>query len=138
MKSNLRFSHKILLAASLVVATAFTLFTFYNAYLQKISITHNIESNLRDVGDVSANNIQSWMAGRVLSIETMLQAIELNPEASNINAMIGGAAVSRTFSVKSLGTEQGEFLNLQSTLDACITLDQQASKLQRLVDSFKI
>ncbi len=44
MKSNLRFSHKILLTASLVVATAFTLFTFYNAYLQKISITHNIES----------------------------------------------------------------------------------------------
>ncbi len=59
---------------------------------------------------MSANNIQSWMAGRVLSIETMLQAIELNPKPSNINAVLGGAAVSRTFSLTSLGTEQGEFL----------------------------
>ena len=110
MKSNLRFSHKILLAASLVVGTAFALFTLYNDYLQRVSIKSTIEGNLRDIGEVSANNIQSWMAGRVLSIETMLQAIELNPQESNVTAVLSGAAVSRTFSLTSLGTQQGAFL----------------------------
>lgn len=103
MKSNLRFSHKILLAASLVVGTAFALFSLYNDYLQRVSIQSSIEGNLRDIGEVSANNIQSWMAGRVLSIETMLQAIELNPQESNVAAVLSGAAVSRTFSLTSLG-----------------------------------
>lgn len=110
MNSNLRFSHKILLAASLVVGTAFALFTLYNDYLQQVSIKSTIEGNLRDIGEVSANNIQSWMAGRVLSIETMLQAIELNPQESNVIAVLSGAAVSRTFSLTSLGTQQGAFL----------------------------
>jgi methyl-accepting chemotaxis protein len=88
MNSNLRFSHKILLAASLVVGTAFALFTLYNDYLQRVSIQSTIEGNLRDIGEVSANNIQSWMAGRVLSIETMLQAIELNPQESNCSGLM--------------------------------------------------
>ena len=35
MNKNLRFSHKILLAASLIVIAAFSLFTLYNDYLQR-------------------------------------------------------------------------------------------------------
>lgn len=110
MRSSLRFSHKILLAASLVVGAAFVLFTLYNDYLQQVSIKSTIEGSLRDIGEVNANYIQSWMAGRVLSVETMLQAIELNPDPANITAVLSGAAVSRTFSLTSLGTQQGAFL----------------------------
>jgi len=35
MTRTLKFSHKILLAASLVVVVAFTLFSLYNDYLQR-------------------------------------------------------------------------------------------------------
>ncbi|WP_241083820.1 hypothetical protein, partial [Pseudomonas viridiflava] len=35
MTRTLKFSHKILLAASLIVIAVFTSFTFYNDYLQR-------------------------------------------------------------------------------------------------------
>ena len=38
MNKSLRFSHKILLAASLIVILAFSLFTLYNDYLQRNAI----------------------------------------------------------------------------------------------------
>lgn len=44
MNKNLRFSHKILLAASLIVMIAFSLFTLYNDYLQRNAIRENLEN----------------------------------------------------------------------------------------------
>ena len=38
MPSRLKFSHKILLAASLVVIATFALFTLFNDYLQRNAI----------------------------------------------------------------------------------------------------
>ncbi|WP_147475006.1 MULTISPECIES: hypothetical protein [Pseudomonas syringae group] len=45
----------------------------------------------------------------------MLQAIELNPDTANIQAVLSGAAVSHTFILTSLGTEKGEFLTFPSS-----------------------
>ena len=44
MSSHLKFSHKILLAASLVVIATFALFTLYNDYLQRSAIRANLEA----------------------------------------------------------------------------------------------
>jgi len=54
MNKNLRFSHKILLAASLIVIAAFALFTLYNDYLQRTAIRNNLDNYLQEMGDVTA------------------------------------------------------------------------------------
>ncbi|CAM3367088.1 hypothetical protein [Pseudomonas floridensis] len=46
MTRSLKFSHKILLAASLVVIAAFTLFTFYNDYLQRHALREQLKESL--------------------------------------------------------------------------------------------
>jgi methyl-accepting chemotaxis protein len=50
MLKNLKFHHKILLAASLVVIGAFSLFTLYNDYLQRNSINRNLDGYLNEMG----------------------------------------------------------------------------------------
>ncbi len=57
MTNNLKFSHKILLAASLVVIAAFALFTLYNDYLQRNAIKDDLNSYLQEMGEVTASNI---------------------------------------------------------------------------------
>ncbi|KPZ09231.1 Chemotaxis protein [Pseudomonas syringae pv. spinaceae] len=67
-------------------------------------------------------------------------------EIDDMNQSVAAATEEQTSVVESLNFDisqindlnQAGVQNLQSTLDACITLDQQASKLQRLVNSFKI
>ncbi|HSX70502.1 MAG TPA: chemotaxis protein, partial [Pseudomonas sp.] len=76
MTQNLKFSHKILLAASLVVIAAFTLFTLYNDYLQRNAIRADLESELRSLGDVTASNIQNWLSGRILLVENIAQSMQ--------------------------------------------------------------
>lgn len=61
MNKNLRFSHKILLAAALIVIAAFTLLTLYNDYLQRNAIRDAPNSYLHEMGDVTANSIQTWL-----------------------------------------------------------------------------
>src|SRR5574343_892568 len=73
MAKSLRFSHKILIAASLVVIAAFSLFTLYNDYLQRNAIRDDLQNYLREMGDVTANNIQNWLDGRILLVETVAQ-----------------------------------------------------------------
>ena len=72
---NLKFSHKILLAASGVVVLAFALFTLYNDYLQRNTIRQNLESSVEQAGDLTASSVQNWMSGRVLVLENLAQNI---------------------------------------------------------------
>ena len=76
MIKSLKFSHKILLAASLVVFAAFALFTLYNDYLQRNAIREDLESYLREMGDVTSSNIQNWLGGRLLLVEQTAQVLE--------------------------------------------------------------
>jgi methyl-accepting chemotaxis protein len=46
MNKNLRFSHKILLAAALIVIAAFASFTLYNDYLQRNAIHRDLDNYL--------------------------------------------------------------------------------------------
>lgn len=61
MTKSLKFRHKILLAASLVVIAAFTLFTLYNDYLQRTAIRDQLRESLNQMGESTAGNIQNWM-----------------------------------------------------------------------------
>lgn len=82
MNKSLRFSHKILLAASLIVILAFSLFTLYNDYLQRNAIRADLENYLGEMGDSTATNIRSLFEGRIKLVENVAQNLAQNPRTS--------------------------------------------------------
>ncbi|MEX5685218.1 methyl-accepting chemotaxis protein [Pseudomonas silesiensis] len=109
MNKNLRFSHKILLAAALIVMAAFASFTLYNDYLQRNAIREDLDSYLNEMGDVTANNIQTWLAGRILLIDNLAQNIAINPEPSTVTSLLEQKALTSTFMASYLGDATGSF-----------------------------
>ena len=109
MNKNLSFRNKILLAASLIVIAAFALFTLYNDYLQRNAIRANLDSYLHDMGDMTANTIQTWLSGRSLLVENLAQSIALNPEMDNVNKLLEQKAIKQSFLSAYLGTQDGHF-----------------------------
>ncbi|MDE1163941.1 MAG: methyl-accepting chemotaxis protein [Pseudomonas sp.] len=111
MNKNLKFSHKILIAASLIVMAAFALFTLYNDYLQRNAIRKDLESYLQEMGDVTSTSISNWFDGRILLVQNLAQNIALNPEPANITNLLEQPALLNTFMAIYLGDTQGTFYN---------------------------
>jgi methyl-accepting chemotaxis protein len=109
MNKNLRFSHKILLAAALIVIATFASFTLYNDYLQRNAIREDLDNYLNEMGDVTASNIQTWLTGRILLIENLSQNIAINPEQANVAALLEQKALTSTFMASYLGDASGHF-----------------------------
>jgi len=111
MSSRLKFSHKILLAASLVVIATFALFTLYNDYLQRNAIRDNLQGYLSEMGDSTAHNIQSWLAGRLVLLESVAQTITHDSSGGAVNSLVAQPALSSTFAFTYLGrADDGEFI----------------------------
>jgi methyl-accepting chemotaxis protein len=109
MTHTLKFSHKILLAASLVVIAAFSLFTLYNDYLQRNAIRANLENYLQEMGKVTANNIQNWLSGRILLVESTAQSISNEPAPDSVARLLEQKSLASTFTTTYLGSEDGSF-----------------------------
>jgi len=109
MNKNLRFSHKILLAAALVVIAAFASFTLYNDWLQRNAIRDDLNSYLEEMGEVTAGNIQTWLTGRILLIENAAQNIAANPEPANVASLLEQRTLTSTFMATYLGDATGHF-----------------------------
>ncbi|EJO92568.1 methyl-accepting chemotaxis sensory transducer [Ectopseudomonas mendocina DLHK] len=109
MTKNLQFSHKILLAASLVVIVAFSLFTLYNDYLQRNAIREDLESYLQEMGNVTASNIQNWLSGRILLVESAAQTIVSDSSPDRVVKLLEQKALTSSFAFTYLGTESGGF-----------------------------
>ncbi|HHK4936768.1 hypothetical protein AO976_06035 [Pseudomonas aeruginosa] len=60
MIKSLKFSHKILLAAALVVIATFSLFTLYNDSLQRASIREDLEDYLT-LNQEGVENLQATL-----------------------------------------------------------------------------
>ena len=110
MTSRLKFSHKILLAASLVVIATFALFTLFNDYLQRNAIHDKLESYLDEMGDVTAHNIQNWLSGRLLLLENTAQTIARDSSGAAVEALVQQPALSSTFAYTYLGRNDGKFI----------------------------
>jgi methyl-accepting chemotaxis protein len=110
MFNNLKFSHKILLAASAVVVGAFALFTLYNDYLQRNAISDDLNSYLHEMGDVTASNIQNWLSGRILLVESAAQSITRNPDSNQVIGLLEQKALLSTFDYSYLGSSNGAFI----------------------------
>ncbi|MGE8361205.1 methyl-accepting chemotaxis protein [Pseudomonas sp.] len=109
MGNGLKFSHKILLAASLVVIAAFSLFTLYNDYLQRNAIREDLESYLQEMGNVTASNIQNWLSGRILLVESTAQAVARDPAPDSVVGLLEQKALTSTFAFTYLGSADGAF-----------------------------
>jgi methyl-accepting chemotaxis protein len=109
MTNNLKFSHKILLAASLVVLCAFALFTLYNDYLQRNAIRANLESYLHEMGNVTASTIQNWLSGRILLVESTAQSIARDASTDSLVGLLEQKALTSTFAFTYLGSAEGAF-----------------------------
>jgi methyl-accepting chemotaxis protein len=108
MTQNLKFSHKILLAASLVVIAAFSLFTLYNDYLQRNAIRNDLEDELRSLGEVTAGNIQNWLSGRILLVENIAQSVQ-DDTPETLARTLERKAPAATFDFTYLGSADGTF-----------------------------
>ncbi|WP_285420800.1 methyl-accepting chemotaxis protein [Pseudomonas sp. efr-133-TYG-5] len=109
MNKNLRFSHKILLAAALIVIAAFASFTLYNDWLQRNAIRADLDNYLNEMGEVTAGNIQTWLNGRILLIENAAQNIAINPEPATVATLLEQKALTSTFMASYLGDATGHF-----------------------------
>ncbi|MEX6501794.1 methyl-accepting chemotaxis protein [Pseudomonas zhanjiangensis] len=108
MPSNLKFSHKILLAASLVVISIFALFSIYNDALQRKVITDDLHSYLNDMGTTTANNIESWLSGRILLVENVAQSIAGNNSQGALVRLLEQSTLTSTFMYTYLGSDDGK------------------------------
>ncbi|AMR67970.1 methyl-accepting chemotaxis protein [Aquipseudomonas alcaligenes] len=109
MTQNLKFSHKILLAASLVVIAAFSLFTLYNDYLQRNAIRTDLEQELESLGQVTASNIQNWLSGRILLVENVAQSIDETSTPDSLVKTLESKVLTSTFDFTYLGAADGSF-----------------------------
>ncbi|TWC20465.1 MULTISPECIES: methyl-accepting chemotaxis protein [unclassified Pseudomonas] len=110
MNKNLRFSHKILIAAALIVIAAFASFTAYNDYLQRNAIRDDLDSYLHEMSDVTASNIQTWLSGRILLIENLAQNIAVTPDQAGVTRLLEQKALTSTFMASYLGDAKGSFI----------------------------
>ena len=109
MNKNLRFSHKILLAAALIVIAAFASFTLYNDWLQRNAIREDLDNYLNEMGEVTAGSIQTWLSGRIMLVENAAQNIAINPEPANVASLLEQKTLTSTFMATYLGDATGHF-----------------------------
>ena len=107
MNKNLRFSHKILLVASLIVMLAFTLFTLYSDYLQRNATRINLENYLAEMGASTSTNIRNLLEGRISLVENLAQNITQDP--ANAETLMGQNALISSFLTVYLGKVDGGF-----------------------------
>ena len=106
---NLKFSHKILLAASGVVVLAFALFTFYNDYLQRSTIRQNLESSIQQAGDLTASSVQNWLGGRILVLENLAQNVAHQGSKADYPGLVDQPALTSNFQFTYVGQTDGTF-----------------------------
>ncbi|KAB0551210.1 methyl-accepting chemotaxis protein [Pseudomonas argentinensis] len=116
MTRNLQFSHKILLAATLVVTVAFALFSLYNDSHQRSSIQASLQHNLGEASSAAAGNIESWLSGRILLVESLAQNLELAIAAGNLQEVISRPVYKGAFLSTYIGVQSdGSFLSSPPT-----------------------
>lgn len=106
---NLKFSHKILLAASGVVVLAFALFAFYNDYLQRNSIKQNLESSVQQAGELTSTSVQNWLSGRILVLESLAQNIAHQGAKADYSGLVSQPAFTSNFQFTYMGEANGTF-----------------------------
>ena len=105
----MKFSYKILLAAALVVVSAFASFTLYNYILQKRLLARELQSQLREVGGLAADSVHNWLGGRVLLVESLAQRLATDTSEVAVEQALGQDVLRKTFNMVYLARADGSF-----------------------------
>lgn len=92
-----------------MVIAAFSLFTLYNDYLQRNASRANLENYLQEMGNVTANNIQNWLSGRILLVESTAQSISNESAPDSVARLLEQKSLTSTFTTTYLGSGDGSF-----------------------------
>ncbi|RMT65529.1 Methyl-accepting chemotaxis protein [Pseudomonas coronafaciens pv. atropurpurea] len=114
MTKSLKFSHKILLAASLVVIAAFTAFTSYNDYLQRNALHEQLKESLNQTGEGTAGNIRNWLSGRILLVENLAENAVVPQSEEQQKFALGQPTLLATFMSIYQGKTDGSFVTQPS------------------------
>jgi methyl-accepting chemotaxis protein len=108
MTKNLKFSHKILIAAALVVAVAFTCFMLFNDYRQRETLRDSTESSMQELGTLTTHNIQTWLESRMQLLQSLAQQIAVDGDSSaSLARSVGLPAYSENFQLTYFGGQNG-------------------------------
>ncbi|MBK5000879.1 methyl-accepting chemotaxis protein [Pseudomonas sp. S31] len=108
MTKNLKFSHKILLAAALVVAAAFTCFVLFNDYRQRQSLRDDVQTNLQDLGNLTAGTIRTWLDSRTQLLDSLAQQVAADgPGKASLDRSLALPVYARNFQLTYFGGQDG-------------------------------
>ncbi len=109
MKANLKFSHKILLAASLVIVVAIALFAAFSVHVQRKAIHDDLSRSLGEIGRVASANIGYWLDGRINLIETQAQALARDRSPAAMGGLLEQRIFLDNFTSTYFGQADGTF-----------------------------
>ncbi|WP_341521917.1 methyl-accepting chemotaxis protein [Pseudomonas sp. G.S.17] len=113
MTISMKFSHKILLAAGLVVALTFSGFTVFNDYQQREGIRTQTAATLKNVGALVASNMQTWLISRIQLLESMAQQVARSgPGADVLPGIVGLPVYSANFQSSYFGSQDGQMYSV--------------------------
>ncbi|MDD0977234.1 methyl-accepting chemotaxis protein [Pseudomonas sp. TNT2022 ID681] len=108
MTKNLKFSHKILLAAALVVAVAFACFILFNDYRQRQSLRSNTEASMQELGSLTTGNIQTWLESRIQLLQSFAQQVAVDgPGKDSLNRSLTLPVYGNNFALTYFGGQDG-------------------------------
>ncbi|SEN35439.1 methyl-accepting chemotaxis sensory transducer with Cache sensor [Pseudomonas sp. ok272] len=108
MTRNMKFSHKILLAAALVVAVAFACFILFNDYRQRQTLRTSTEASMQELGSLTTSNIQTWLESRIQLLQSLAQQVAVDgPALDNLKRAVGLPAYARNFQLSYFGSADG-------------------------------
>ncbi|TLX59068.1 chemotaxis protein [Stutzerimonas nosocomialis] len=109
----MKFSHKILLAAALVVAAAFACFILFNDYRQRQALLDDTESSMQDIGSLTSSNIRTWLESRMQLVESLAQQIALDGSSTqSLQRSVGLPAYVDNFQLTYFGAETGAMFSI--------------------------
>lgn len=108
MNNRLGFGQKILLVAALLLVAAFGAFAVYNDQQQGRAIHRDLQRNLHGIAQVTAGNIQNWLAGRQRLLESLAEVLSRSDERQR-SQWLRQKTLKDAVAFVYFGTEQGQF-----------------------------
>lgn len=108
MTKNLKFSHKILIAAALVVVLAFTCFVLFNDYRQRQSLHASTEASMQELGSLTAGNIRTWLDSRIQLLDSFAQQVAVDgPGKDSLSRTLALPVYGKNFALTYFGGQDG-------------------------------
>lgn len=112
---TLKFSQKIVITASLVTITAFAAFALFNDYRQRSALQSDLDASLREVGGLAANNIESWLDGRIQLVESLGQRLAVSgADIRTLPQSVGLPVYGANFQLTFFGGQDGLMYSVPS------------------------